>query len=57
MCKYMHVQNRKSLRSLDKDQFLSTSIQLSITTHGDTIYVFLWVEEDRQFMWSWFGDK
>ena len=28
-----------------------------INTHGDTIYVFLWVKEDRQFLWSWFSDK
>ena len=53
MCKYVCT---AQLWSLVKNQFLSTSIQI-INTHGDTIYVFLWVKEDRQFLWSWFSDK
>ena len=41
---------------LVKNQFLSICIQM-INTHGDTIYMFLWVEEERQFLWNWFSDK
>ena len=52
----MYVQNRKTPWSLVKHQFLSTCIQI-INTHGDTIYMFLWVEKDGQFLWSWFGDE
>ena len=35
----------KALSSLVKNQFLPTCIQI-INTHGDAIYVFLWMEED-----------
>ena len=54
MC--MYVQNRRILRSLVKNQFVLICIQIR-HTHGDTIYMFLWVEEDRQFLWNWFSDE
>ena len=58
MCMYINFMYRteKILWSLVKNQFLSTCIQ---NTHGDTINVFLpvWVEKDRQFLWNWFSDK
>ena len=51
----------KILSSLIKNQFLPTCIQIIstiiISTIGDTIYMFLWMEEDRQFLWNWFSDK
>ena len=36
--------------------YMYNCIQM-INTHGDTIYLFLWVEEERQFLWNWFSDK
>ena len=56
VCACISVQNRKILSSLVKNQFLPTCIQI-INTNGDAIYVFLWMEEDRQFLWNWFSDK
>ena len=41
---------------LVKNQFVLICIQIR-NTHGDTIYKFLWVEEDRQFLWDWFSDE
>ena len=51
VCMYVCTEH-ETLWSLVKNHILSTCIQI-INTHGDTIYVFLWMEEDRQFLWSW----
>ena len=56
VCMYRTERNGKTLWLLVKNQFLSICIQM-INTHGDTIYMFLWVEEERQFLWNWFSDK
>ena len=51
VCMYRTERNGKTLWLLIKNQFLSICIQM-INTHGDTIYMFLWVEEERQFLWN-----